>query len=100
MRMSDWSSDVCSSDLDGIKASRAAIVAREADERQNFLRKRGFSKGETEKIIATVLQEEGHPPSSIFDFVQGINAVARHRPHQAARLELDGKGAKLLASVR
>src|SRR3546814_13332066 len=84
MRISDWSSDVCSSDL----------------ERQNFLRKRGFSKGETEKIIATVLQEEGHPPSSIFDFVQGINAVARHRPHQDARLELEGKGAKLLASVR
>src|SRR3546814_5335862 len=69
-------------------------------ERQNFLRKRGFSKGETEKIIATVLQEEGHPPSSIFDFVQGINAVARDRPHQDARLELEGKGAKLLASVR
>jgi len=86
--------------LDGIKASRAAIVARDADERQNFLRKRGFSKGETEKIIATVLQEEGHPPSSIFDFVQGINAVARDRPHQDARLELEGKGAKLLASVR
>src|SRR3546814_9710594 len=84
MRISDWSSDVCSSDL----------------ERQNFLRKRGFSKGETEKIIATVLQEEGHPPSSIFDFVQGINAVARDRPHQNARLELEGKGAKLLASVR
>src|SRR3546814_11424233 len=31
--------------LDGIKASRAAIVARDADERQNFLRKPGFSKG-------------------------------------------------------
>src|SRR3546814_12826681 len=30
--------------LDGIKASRAAIVAREADERQNFLRKRGKSE--------------------------------------------------------
>ncbi|MBJ7499996.1 MAG: DUF932 domain-containing protein [Sphingopyxis sp.] len=86
--------------LNGIKTARAAIVARDNDERQGFLRKRGFSKGETDKIIATVLQEEGHPPTSIFDFVQGINAVARDRPHQDARLELEGKGAKLLASVR
>ena len=86
--------------LNGIKAARAAIVARDHDERQGFLRKRGFSKGETDKIIATVLQEEGHPPTSIFDFVQGINAVARDRPHQDARLELEGKGAKLLAAVR
>ena len=86
--------------LNGIKAARAAIVARDDDERQGFLRKRGFSKGETDKIIATVLQEEGHPPTSIFDFVQGINAVARDRPHQDSRLELEGKGAKLLASVR
>src|SRR3546814_15606994 len=84
--------------LDGIKASRAAIVARDADERQNFLRKRGFSKGETDKIIATVLHEEGHPPSSIFDFVHGINAVARARPPPDGRLELGGKGATVHAS--
>jgi len=86
--------------LNGINAARAAIVAKTGEERQTFLRKRGFSKGETDKIIATVLQEEGHPPTSIFDFVQGINALARERPHQDARLELEGKGAKLLASVR
>jgi hypothetical protein len=46
-----------------------------------------------------VLQEEGHPPASIFDFVQGITALARERPHQDGRLELEAKGAKLLASV-
>ncbi|WP_257551688.1 DUF932 domain-containing protein [Sphingopyxis sp. DBS4] len=86
--------------LNGISAARTAIVAKTVEERQTFLRKRGFSKGETDKIIATVLQEEGHPPTSIFDFVQGINALARDRPHQDARLELEGKGAKLLASVR
>lgn len=94
-----FASSSAGSFLGGIKASRAAIVARDADERQTFLRKRGFSKGETDKIIATALQEEGHPPSSIFDFVQGITAVARDRPHQDARLELEGKAAKLLASV-
>jgi hypothetical protein len=44
------------------------------------LRKRGFSKAETGKIIETVLQEEGRPPESIFDFVQGMTAHA----HQGA----------------
>ncbi len=83
----------------GVRAAREAIVARGDEERETFLRKRGFSRPETEKIIATVLDEEGRPPESIFDFVQGITAMARDKPHQDARLELEGKAAKLLASV-
>jgi len=83
----------------GIKVARAQIVARDDDDRQDFLRKRGFSKGETEKIIARVLDEEGRKPESIFDFVQGITAIARDKPHQDSRLELEGKAAKLLATV-
>ena len=83
----------------GIRAAREAIVARKDEERETFLRKRGFSRPETDKIIATVLEEEGRPPESIFDFVQGITALARDKPHQDARLELEGKAAKLLASV-
>ena len=85
--------------VNGIKASRAAIVARTDDDRQSFLRKRGFSKGETTKIIDTVLNEEGHPPASIFDFVQGITRVARDKQHQDVRLEMEGKAKKLLDLV-
>ena len=85
--------------LAGIRAAREQIVARGDKDREIFLRKRGFSKPETEKIIATVLDEEGRPPESVFDFVQGITALARTKPHQDARLELEGKAAKLLASV-
>lgn len=85
--------------MTGIKAARERIVARKDEDRETFLRKRGFSRGETEKIIATVLQEEGHPPASIFDFVQGITALARDKSHQDARLELEGKASKLLASA-
>ncbi|MBN8816294.1 MAG: DUF932 domain-containing protein [Sphingomonas sp.] len=84
----------------GIKAARERIVARKDEDRESFLRKRGFSRGETEKIIATVLEEEGRPPESIFDFVQGITALARDKPHQDARLDLEGKAAKLLVSAR
>jgi hypothetical protein len=80
----------------GIKAARERIVARSDEDRESFLRKRGFSKSETAKIIETVLSEEGTKPESIFDFVQGITAVARSKTHQDIRLELEGKARKLL----
>jgi hypothetical protein len=84
----------------GVRQARERIVARTDEDRETFLRKRGFTKGETARIIATVLGEEGHPPTSIYDFVQGITAVARTRPHQDARLELEGRAARLLADMR
>lgn len=83
----------------GIRAAREKIVARSDDDRDSFLRKRGFSKGETGKIIDTVLREEGRPPESVFDFVQGITAHARGKAHQDTRLELEGKARKLLESA-
>jgi hypothetical protein len=84
----------------GIRAAREKIVARTDEDREDFLRRRGFARAETGRIIATVLDEEGRPPESIFDFVQGITALARTRPHQDARLDLEAKAAKLLAGVR
>jgi hypothetical protein len=80
----------------GIKAARERIVARNDEDRDGFLRKRGFSKSETAKIVEAVLQEEGRPPESLFDFVQGITALARGKTHQDARLELEGKAKRLL----
>jgi hypothetical protein len=82
--------------INGVKAAREKIVARNDEDRSEFLRKRGFSKSETGKIIDAVLSEEGRPPESIFDFVQGITAVARDKPHQDARLDLEAKAKKLL----
>jgi hypothetical protein len=82
--------------INGIKAARERIVARTDEERTEFLRKRGFSKSETAKVIDTVLAEEGRKPQSIFDFVQGIAAVARNKPHQDARLDLETRAKKLL----
>jgi hypothetical protein len=80
----------------GIKAARERIVARSDEDRENFLRKRGFSKMETAKIIEVVLQEEGRAPESIFDFVQGMTAHARTKAHQDSRLELEAKAKTLL----
>jgi len=83
----------------GLRAAREQIVARKDEDRETFLRKRGFSKSETAKVINAVLSEEGHPPESVFDFVQGITALARTKPHQDARLELEGKAKVLLERV-
>ena len=80
----------------GIKAAREMIVARSDDDRESFLRKRGFSKAETGKIVQAVLQEEGRPPESVFDFVQGMTAHARTKSHQDHRLDLEGKAKALL----
>lgn len=80
----------------GIKAARERIVARTDEDRTDFLRRRGFSRAETGRVIDTVLAEEGRPPESIFDFVQGITALARDKAHQDARLEMEGKAKKLL----
>lgn len=82
--------------VNGIRAARARIVARNDEDREEFLRRRGFSRGETAKIIETVLTEEGRPPESVFDFVQGITALARGKTHQDARLDLEGRAKKLL----
>ncbi|GAA0631323.1 hypothetical protein GCM10009424_00620 [Sphingomonas ursincola] len=85
--------------IDGIKQARAKIVARTDEDRADFLRKRGFSKAETAKILERVLNEEGRKPESVFDFVQGITAVARDKTHQDARLDLEGRAKKLLERV-
>jgi len=81
--------------INGVKAAREKTVARTDEDRSDFLRKRGFSKAETATIIETVLAEEGRPPASVFDFVQGITAVARGKAHQDARLEMEGKAKRL-----
>jgi len=83
----------------GIKTARERVVARKDEDRDAFLRTRGFSKPDTAKIIATVLAEEGHPPASLYDFVQGITAVALTKPHQDTRLDLEGKARRLLEKL-
>lgn len=84
--------------INGIRQARERIVARTDEDRTEFLRKRGFGKAETAKIIETVLAEEGRKPESVFDFVQGITAVARDKPHQDARLDLETRAKRLLDS--
>ncbi|MEM8761519.1 MAG: DUF932 domain-containing protein [Pseudomonadota bacterium] len=85
--------------IQGIRSARERIVARSDDDRTDFLRKRGFSRAETAKIVETVLAEEGRPPESVFDFVQGITAVARSKPQQDTRLTMETRAKKLLEAA-
>ena len=81
--------------LKGVKAARECVVARTDEDRASFLRAQGFGKAETARVIETVLREEGHPPESIFDFVQGITAMARGRGEQDNRLDLEQRAKRL-----
>ena len=88
-----------SANVNGIRAARERVVARSDDDRSEFLRKRGFSKPETGRIIDALLAEEARPPESVFDFVQGITAVARSEPRQDARLDLELRAKRLMDKV-
>jgi hypothetical protein len=48
--------------VNGIKATRQRIAARDDDERTTFLRERGFSKTERTKIIEAVLIDRAGLP--------------------------------------
>jgi len=85
--------------ITGVKAARETIVARNDEDRQKFLKNQGFSKGDCTKIIETVLREEGHLPESVFDFVQGLTAMARRRENQDGRLDLEQRAKRLLDKV-
>jgi hypothetical protein len=85
--------------IKGIMSARAHLVAQTDEERASFLRGKGFSKPETARIIEAVIKQEGHPPESVFDFVQGITAIARDRDHQDARLELEQRAKRLFDRV-
>lgn len=85
--------------INGIRQARERIVARSDEDRSQFLKARGFSRSESNRIIETVLAEEGKPPESIFDFVQGITALARTKTHQDVRLDLETRAKRLLDRV-
>lgn len=46
-----------------------------------------------------MLREEQRKPETIYDFVQGITALARTKANQDVRLDLEGKARKLMEKV-
>jgi hypothetical protein len=80
----------------GIQNAKSAIVARSDDDRLQFLGKQGFSAKQAQRIIDRVITEEGTKPESVWDFVQGITAVARDIGHTDDRITLERQAGNLL----
>lgn len=85
--------------LRGINNAKQAVVATNDESRETYLENRGFSKTMTKQILDRVLEEEKKPAESVWDFVQGITAVARDVGHQDARVALELKASALMKKV-
>src|SRR6266699_3080690 len=84
----------------GIKAARQRIVARSDEDRESFLRKRGFSKSETAKIIETVLSEEHRKPESIFRFRAGHHGARPQQGSSGHPPRIGGQGQETVGARR
>lgn len=85
--------------VSSIMQAKQTIVARSDDDRQNFLRKQGFSAKQATTIINRVLEEEETKPESIWDFVNGITAAARNIKHTDDRIDMERIAGRLMEKV-
>jgi len=86
--------------VNGVKSAKAALVARNDEEGVEWLQEKGkFSKALSSKIMDMVLDEEGHPARSVYDFVQGVTAFARGVEHQDQRTSLERLAGKWMSKV-
>jgi len=79
-----------------IKRAKEAVVATKDDDRVEFLGRNGFSAKQAKTIIDRVIAEEDTKPTSVWDFVQGITAVARDVKHTDDRLDMERAAGKLM----
>lgn len=80
--------------------AKSAIVAKNAEERLSFgMDKAGLTKSVTERVLDAVLNEEQHEAENVWDFVQGITAVARSIQTQDTRLAMEAIAGKLMDKV-
>ena len=84
-----------------IQAAKEAVVAHNDEEREAFLKKHEIAKSRSavDAILTAVLNEEGKAAESVWDFVNGITAVARGIKNQDARVELELKAGALMKKV-
>jgi hypothetical protein len=83
----------------GVAAAKKAIAAKTDEERLEFLGKLGFSQKAAKNVIDTSILEEQRAPESLWDFAQGISAVARKMEFQDARLKMEAIAGAVLDKV-
>lgn len=84
--------------LAGIAAAKEAVVAKDDEDRVKFLTadSLGFSLKRAQAIVAQHEREEGHPPETVWDMVQGMTAFARTIPNQDNRIEVERLAARVM----
>lgn len=85
--------------LDGISKAQAAKVASNDEEAVEWLKGRGFNKSRVTAIMEAVEREEQRPARTVWDFAQGITAVARGIENQDDRVDLEAEAGKILNKV-
>lgn len=85
--------------LEGVEKAKAAKVASDDEDALAFLNARGLSRKMAAQVIETVERDEGRKARTVWDFTQGITAVARDIPNTDSRIELEGEARKLLDKV-
>ncbi len=79
-----------------IKAAQAKKVE---DDMDDFLKNRGFGRGEVASIVSAHEREEQRPMETIWDAVTGATAYAKTIEHQDARVDVERRAGKLLDLV-
>jgi len=85
--------------IEGVNKAKAAKVAADDDEALTFLAGRGLSRKLAAQVMETAEREEQRPARTVWDFAQGLTAVARTIPNTDARLEIENEARKLLDKV-
>lgn len=85
--------------LEGVKAAKSRIVAKDDEERTTFLMRFGFSEAQAAKLIGVGEVEEGRKPESVWDMAQAVTAMARKADYQEDRLKLEAVGGRMLDKV-
>lgn len=75
------------------------IVARNDDERRQFLAAKSFPRNEIKLILDIVAETEGHPAASVWDFVQGIASWARDIPRQDERVSWEHRAGLMMEKI-
>jgi hypothetical protein len=83
----------------GVQAAKAQIVAKDDDERVEFLARFGFSERQAKALCAIGVAEEDKAPESVWDFAQAVTAQARSAQWQGERVAMEAVAGKMLDKV-
>lgn len=88
--------------VEGVTLAKESRICNEKDEEAQvqFLTDRlAFSEVEAKRIVGAALENEQHPPSSAWDFAQGITRHAQTLPHHDKRFAYEQVAGRLLDGV-